>query len=192
MGGKIMTTLMFSSYRSLMAVVAAFALLGATIVVADEPSMAERLQRLEDREAIRALLERFFEFQESRDFKAFANLFTTDGELILRRGHLKGGPAGILAAMTRGSTGADRANAPASGMKHILSNMYIDVNGDTATAMSRWTLLVPTEDNRTRVGGTGRYGDELVREDGEWKFQRRVIYRDIPVIDAPRAEPATN
>jgi hypothetical protein len=112
--------------------------------------------------------------------------------LILRRGHLKGGPAGILASMTRGSTGADRANAPASGMKHILSNVYLDVNGDTATAMSRWTLFVPTEDNRTRVGGIGRYGDELVREDGEWKFQRRVIYRDIPVIDAPRADPATN
>jgi hypothetical protein len=115
--------------------------------------------------------------------------------MLLRQGHLKGGPTGILASMTRGSTGADAAKAPASGrrhMRHILSNVYIDVRGDTATAMSRWTMLVSTEDNRTRVGGTGRYSDKLVREKGEWKIQRRVIYRDIPVVDDPSGDPAEN
>jgi hypothetical protein len=30
------------------------------------------------------------------------------------------------------------------------------------------------------VGGTGRYVDKLVRENGEWKFLRRVLYRDLP------------
>jgi hypothetical protein len=197
MGGKMRTISKFNSYRPLMAaaVLAAFALTGAANVAAEESSMAKRLQRLEDREAIRVLLERFFEFQEGRNFKAFANLFAKDGEMLLRQGHLKGGPTGILASMTRGSTGADAAKAPASGrrhMRHILSNVYIDVRGDTATAMSRWTMLVSTEDNRTRVGGTGRYSDKLVREKGEWKIQRRVIYRDIPVVDDPSGDPAEN
>ena len=83
-----MAVTMFGTYRSMIApiVLAAVTLLGPAGVVAKEPSMAERLQRLEDKEAIHALLERYFEFQENRDFDAFANLFSKDGELILRRG----------------------------------------------------------------------------------------------------------
>jgi hypothetical protein len=59
------------------------------------------------------------------------------------------------------------------------------LSGDTATAMSRWTMLVQGEDNRTRVGGSGRYGDKLVRENGQWKFQQRILYRDLPLTDTP-------
>lgn len=168
---------------------ATIALLGSAGAIAKEPSVAERLQKMEDKEAIRSLLERYFEYQESRDFDAFANLFSKDGELVLRRGTSKGGPAGIRAGMGGGGAarGAERetpraanANSPARNMRHILSNVHIELNGDTATAMSRWTMLVQAEDNRTRVGGTGRYGDKLVRENGQWKFQQRILYSDIP------------
>jgi hypothetical protein len=211
-----MTISIVTAHRSLLVatILAVFAALGPASVVAKEASVAERLQLLEDKEEIRALLERYFEFQESRNFDAFANLFSKDGELILRRGRTSGGPAGIKAGFTRqpgaanadggaerggganaGNTrersGANAANAPArsgsgapsSGardMRHILSNVHIVVTGDTATAMSRWTLLSESEDKRTRVGGTGRYDDKLVRENGAWKFQRRVLYRDLP------------
>jgi ketosteroid isomerase-like protein len=179
----------------LAAVVIAAALLGSANLSAAEPSMAERLQRLEDKEAIHALLERYFEFQESRNFDAFANLFSKDGELILRRGTTTGGPAGIRASFSReparanANANADSQGAAARDMRHILSNVHIVVNGDTATAMSRWTLLAQSEDGRTRVGGTGRYEDKLVRENGEWKFQRRFLHRDLPVD--PKAGAAT-
>jgi hypothetical protein len=181
-----MNSSIFRKYRSLFSasVLTAVALLGFVDVVAKEPSIAERLQRMEDKEAIHSLLERYFEYQESRNFDAFANLFSKDGELVLRRGISKGGPAGIRAAMgggsERDSTRTNTANTPSRNMKHILSNVHIELNGDTATAMSRWTMLVQAEDNRTRVGGTGRYGDKLVRENGQWKFQQRILYSDIP------------
>jgi hypothetical protein len=192
-----MTISTFKSFRSLIAAttLTAFTALSFTTVIAKEPSLVERVQRMEDIEAIHALLERYFEFQESRNFDAFANLFSQDGELILRRGTSKGGPAGIKAAMSRDNgretsrdKSANATNAPARdrGMRHILSNVHIELNGDTATAMSRWTMLVQGEDNRTtRVGGSGRYGDKLVRENGQWKFQQRILYRDLPLTDTP-------
>jgi hypothetical protein len=38
------------------------------------------------------------------------------------------------------------------------------------------------------VGGSGRYIDKLVRENGEWKIQKCVIARDIP-LDVEGANP---
>jgi hypothetical protein len=168
------------------AIFLAVSVLGSLDAVAKEPSLAERVKLLEDKEAITHLLERFYEYQESRNVDAFANLFSKDGEMILRQGTSKGGPAGIKAGMSRGAN-PDRAPPPERAarparteMRHIMSNVHIVVNGDTATAVSRFTLLAESEDKRTRVGGTGRYFDKLVRENGEWKFQQRILYRDIP------------
>jgi hypothetical protein len=152
-----------------------------------QAGLAERVQLLEDRQAIAALLERFFEYQETRQMVNYANLFAKDGEMILRRGRTSGGPAGIL-----GQRGTDEADTPAPAntirMRHILSNVHIEVQGDTAEAQSRFTLLSVGDDNRPRVGGTGRYRDDLVRENGEWKILRRVIYRDLP-LDLESANP---
>lgn len=184
-----------SAHRSTVAAVllALSAALGSAPLVAED-SMAERLQRLEDKEAIRDLLERFFEYQETQNFEAFANTFAQDGEMYLRVGHTTGGPKGILASMNRrpnraNDTDGDEAAKPRSrNMRHVLSNVHIELNGDTATAKSRWTMLIMTEDNRARVGGTGEYCDKLVRENGEWKFQQRVIYCEIPDYGKLRRE----
>jgi hypothetical protein len=149
--------------------------------------LAARVQLLEDKQAITALLERFFEYQETRQQVNYANLFAKDGEMILRRGRTSGGPAGIL-----GQRNANASNTPAPAntirMRHILSNVHIEVKGDTAVAQSRFTLISVGDDNRPRVGGSGRYKDDLVRENGEWKILKRVIYRDLP-LDLENANP---
>ena len=74
--------------------------------------------------------------------------------------------------------------------RHILSNVHIELDGDKATVVSRWTLLVPVEDGTIqppglpprsfRLAGTGQYCDKLVREDGEWKILQRIIYCEVP------------
>ncbi|MEO6341436.1 MAG: nuclear transport factor 2 family protein [Caulobacteraceae bacterium] len=161
----------------------------AKAAAVQQPSMAMRLQILEDKEAIRSLMERFYEYEETGDRQSYANLFAKDGELVLRLGTTKGGPAGILASMSRRPVAANAPPPNPNRMRHLMSNAHIEVKGDTATAVSRFTLLVPAEDNRTtRVGGTGRYIDKLVRENGEWKFLKRVIARDIP-LDTEGANP---
>jgi hypothetical protein len=75
-------------------------------------------------------------------------------------------------------------NNPLNGSLHVLSNVKIDVTGDTATATSRWTLLLRGEEG-PKPAQAGRYGDKLVRESGEWKFKQRIIYRDIPLDPQP-------
>jgi hypothetical protein len=66
---------------------------------------------------------------------------------------------------------------------HILSNFEIEVNGDTATAWSRWTFVTPGPDKKPAPSQAGRYDDTLVRENGHWRFKRRTASNDIPVPD---------
>jgi hypothetical protein len=166
------------------------ALIGSTNGVAKEAPAAKtttleaRLQRLEDTETIRLLLERYLVLNETRDYPAYSQLFAKNGELVLRRGRATG-PDAILKLMNDSFGAANAApNNPLNGSKHLLSNVEIRVDGDTATASSRWTLLTVGEDKRPMLAQTGRYGDKLVRENGVWKFQQRIIHRDIPG-DAP-------
>jgi hypothetical protein len=65
---------------------------------------------------------------------------------------------------------------------HLMSNFVIEVQGDRATAWSRWQFVVPGTgaDKRPVIAQAGRYDDTLVREDGRWKFQRRVASSDLP------------
>jgi hypothetical protein len=71
---------------------------------------------------------------------------------------------------------------------HLLSNFVITVNGDTATAWSRWTFVVPGEKGAV-ISQAGRYDDMLVREDGHWRFKRRTASNDTPG-PAPAPSPA--
>jgi uncharacterized protein (TIGR02246 family) len=146
--------------------------------VQTDASIAARLQRLEDIEEIRTLLLDYGRFLDSRDLAAYSRLFAKDGEWVGGFGSAKG-PADILAFMQKNlGTGPNRNNS-----YHILSNFEIDVKGDTATAWSRWTFIVPATDGKPVISQAGRYDDTLVREDGRWKFKRRVAANDIP---APR------
>ena len=143
-----------------------------------DASIAARLQRLEDIEEIRTLLLDYGRFLDSRDLAAYSRLFAKDGEWVGGFGSAKG-PADILAFMQKNlGTGPNRNNS-----YHILSNFEIDVKGDTATAWSRWTFIVPATDGKPVISQAGRYDDTLVREDGHWRFKRRVAANDIP---APR------
>ena len=86
------------------------------------------------------------------------------------------GPAAIQAFMEKAIPGANAAHN-----FHLLSNFVIDVQGDTATAWSRWQFVAPGQDGRPVVAQAGRYDDTLVREDGRWKFKRRVAANDLPL-----------
>jgi uncharacterized protein (TIGR02246 family) len=141
-----------------------------------DASIAARLQRLEDIEEIRTLLLDYGRFLDSRDLAAYSRLFAKDGEWVGGFGSAKGS-ADILAFMQKNlGTGPNR-----NGSYHILSNFEIDVKGDTATAWSRWTFIVPASDGKPVVSQAGRYDDTLVREDGRWRFKRRVAANDIPM-----------
>ncbi len=143
---------------------------------AADTSAAARLQRLDDMEEIRTLLLDYGRFLDARDLAAYSHLFAKDGEWVGGFGSARG-PAEILAFMQKNlGTGPNRGNT-----YHILSNFEITVDRDTATAWSRWTFITPAADGKPVISQAGRYDDVLVREDGRWKFKRRVASNDIPV-----------
>jgi ketosteroid isomerase-like protein len=114
-------------------------------------------------------------FLDARDLPAYSRLFAKDGEWVGGFGSAKG-PAEILTFMEKNlGTGPNRGNT-----FHILSNFVIDVQGDTATAWSRWTFIAPAADGKPAISQAGRYDDTLVRENGQWKFKRRVASNDTP------------
>ncbi len=135
-------------------------------------SIENRLQRLEDEQEIRNVLLDYGRFLDSRDFGAYSRLFATDGEWVGGFGSVQG-PANIQAFMEKNiGTGPNRGNS-----YHLLSNFVITVQGDSAVAWSRWAYIVPGERGAT-VAQAGRYDDTLVRQNGQWKFKRRVASND--------------
>jgi len=57
----------------------------------------------------------------------------------------------------------------------------IEVHGDDATSMSRFSYVQAIDGQLPEVRLVGHYDDVLRREDGQWKFARRTI-----TIDAGR------
>ena len=151
----------------------------------DDASLAARIQRLEDIEEIRVLLTNYGRFLDAHDLVSYSHLFAEDGEWVGGFGSAKG-PAAIQALMEK-NLGPGPARKPGSTF-HILTNFIIDVHGDTATAWSRWLFVTTGPDNRPVPAMGGHYDDTLVREDGHWRFKRRVAVNDIPQsVPAPPA-----
>ncbi len=146
-------------------------------------SLEARLQRFEDKEEIEQLLLDYGRHLDDRDFAAYSRLFAADGEWAGGFGSVTG-PANIQAFMEKNlGTGPNRA-----GNYHLLSNFVITVDGETATAWSRWAFVVPGERGAT-IAQAGRYDDTLVRENGRWRFKRRVASNDTPGPAAASRQP---
>ena len=135
-------------------------------------TLERRLQRLEDENEIRNLLLDYGRFLDGRDFKSYAALFARDGEWVGGFGSVTG-PANIQAFMEKNmGAGPNRRND-----YHLLSNFVITVNGDAATAWSRWAFVVPGQSGAA-IAQAGRYDDTLVRENGRWRFKKRMASND--------------
>ncbi len=157
--------------RLVMLVVTGYSL--SVVAASAQTGSAEtRLRALEDKEQIAQLLIDYGRHLDSRDLAAYAALFATDGEWVGGFGTVKG-RANIQAFMEE-SLGAGPNRG---GSYHIMSNVVITVKGDSATAWSRWTFVTPGERGAT-IAQAGRYDDTLVRENGAWKFKRRVASND--------------
>ena len=159
-----------------------FLMMLTPLLAQDSKTLAARVQRLEDIQEIQGVLLDYGRFLDARDFAAYSRLFAKDGEWVGGFGTVQG-PAAIQAFMEKNITGPNRGNT-----FHILSNFKIDVHGDTATAWSRWTFVTPGADKKPAPSQAGRYDDTFVRENGHWKFKRRVASNDIPVPDTVPAK----
>ena len=146
---------------------------GSITPAAAQTSVAARVQLLEDKEEIRNLLIDYGRLLDARDLAGYSRLFAKDGEWSGGFGSAQG-PAAIQVFMEKNIPGPNTTHT-----YHIMSNFEIQVHGDTATAWSRWAYVTPGPDQRPVIAQGGHYDDTLVRENGHWKFKRRVASNDI-------------
>ena len=144
---------------------------------ADLESVAARVQILEDREDIRALILAYGAAHDHRDYRTFADLFATEGEWVGGLGSAKG-PEAIFALMDR--TIGHNPQPNGSGTYHVMTNDQIKIDGDSASATTKWIYITPGDDGAPRMVFLGHYDDKFIRENGEWKFLRREAPADIP------------
>jgi uncharacterized protein (TIGR02246 family) len=147
----------------------------------DGPGLEDRVRRLEDLQEIRRLALDYARTLDGKDFDACSKLFARDGEFVLPF-ESSFGPAAIERSMT-GMLGKDLAAVPGRDF-HVLANERIELDGDRATARSFWIYVTPGADEHPRIAQFGHYEDELVREDGRWRFARRDAARDVGVPQA--------
>jgi uncharacterized protein (TIGR02246 family) len=134
--------------------------------------------RLLDRQAIEQLLAGDYpRALDTRNFDAYAALFTEDGELTLQGNTAKGRAAikefvSALPAEPR--------------VIHPITNLSYRIDGDTATGGAYWQDV-------GLVGGApgvliaGRYEDTLRKVSGEWRIAKRSIVIEFapPAAAAP-------
>jgi uncharacterized protein (TIGR02246 family) len=156
------------------------ALVERPLRAADLESLTARVQILEDREAIRALILAYGAAHDHRDYRTFANLFATNGEWVGGLGSAKG-PQAIFELMDKTIGHDPKPNG--SGTYHVMTNDQIEMDGDLASATTKWIYITPGDDNAPRLVFLGHYDDKFIRENGAWRFLRREAPADIP---APR------
>jgi uncharacterized protein (TIGR02246 family) len=133
--------------------------------------LEDRMQRIEDHMAIEQLLMEYGRAVDNRDWAAFAALFTDDGEWKGAQGSYRG-PKQIRESMDRIFTAA-AADIPKGSNFHLLTNVIIDLNGDHATASSKF-IFYKMNGAKPEAQVAGRYEDRLVRVGRAWKFQQRL------------------
>jgi uncharacterized protein (TIGR02246 family) len=142
--------------------------------LAPDANLLQRLQRLEDLQLIQQLFIDYGHHLDAGDFAAYAQLFAEDGEVQL-------GPIGRargrenIRAMMEKALGAQVGSS-----YHLISAPRITLEGDHARSEVMWTVLVRNASGLPAVTATGRHRDELVREEGRWRFKLRRGYVDLP------------
>jgi uncharacterized protein (TIGR02246 family) len=159
------------------------AIVGLSFVFSDFAHRAEgadtveaRLRKLEDIDAIHALLVDYGRALDKRDFQAYGALFAQDGSWKGGMGSATG-PDEIGKMVAAGFERMQPSLYTSS--NHVMTSFDVDVDGDTATAWSRWTWVVVGADGKPQAERAGHYEDTLIRERDEWKFKSRQAFTEI-------------
>ena len=146
-------------------------------MTAELDELRARVRVLEDREEIRNLLQEYRRTLDVRDMRAYSALFASGGSWSGKSGSATG-PDGIHDMLV--AVLPDNPPAPGATLWHWISDPVITVDGDRATASSLWMHVRRGDDDRPLLPTLGGYDDELIREDGRWRFQRRTVSPLIP------------
>ena len=131
--------------------------------------LGQRLQTLEDIEAIKKLKARYCAGADERSEEKFVGCFTDDAIW-------DGGNFGRYEGKDAIRKFFHAIPKILSFAIHYVMNPRIEVNGDKATGY--WYLLEPCtmiEGGEQAVWGVAKYEEQYVRVNGEWKIQHLIL-----------------
>ena len=134
---------------------------------------------IEEKDAIREVLAEYCFRLDGGRYDEMAALFTADGTWDTAFGAATGRAAiakqasDIRANRTQEGAGANRPRAI-----HLVTNIVIALEGDSAEVRSNWTVVQNSPDG-PKIGSGGAYLDRMVKENGKWLFRHRKIDRFI-------------
>jgi hypothetical protein len=146
-------------------------------------ALSDRVGRLEDAEAIKALHRTYVRQLADREWADMVEHFTEDATVDLRHHGARRGHAELIELFSA----MEAAGSPRDG--YVLSSPVIEVDGATATG--RWTwhrhmCEFPVMGGTLRVFGPwweGRYHCTYRRVDGRWKFSAMTFRLVAPDRD---------
>jgi 3-phenylpropionate/cinnamic acid dioxygenase small subunit len=134
---------------------------------------------LAEKDAIREVLAEYCFRLDGGHYDDMAALFTEDGTWDTAFGAATGRAAiaqqarDIRANRTNDGAGDNRPRAI-----HLVTNIVIALNGNEAEVRSNWTV-VQNSPQGPKIGSGGGYADQMLKQDGAWRFHYRKIDRFI-------------
>ena len=138
-------------------------------------SLEDRIQALEDREAIKDLIYQYAYAVQQGKIEVFLTLFTDDAVLEYGAMGFYEGTAGLERFFR------DVCLSPVLTFAcPLLHNHLIKPDGEKASGIC--TLEIRAVYHGESYVAAGRYEDEYVKKDGTWKFKRRAfeVYYMVP------------
>jgi uncharacterized protein (TIGR02246 family) len=128
---------------------------------------------LEDKDAIRETMAAYCHALDACRFADVASLFAEDAIWTTDYGEAKGRKA--IEDMFR-SVVPVKGEGPQR--KHYITNIIIQVDGDTAKSVSDYLIIREAGKDLIPVMG-GTYKDEWIKQEGTWRFKRKELIHDI-------------
>jgi hypothetical protein len=146
---------------------------GVATLTIDNPGAAERLAWLEDEAAIGSLQNAWGYYVDRRQWDDIADLYTSDGRILLVDGEIMGQQA-IRSAL---DAAAPAGLADGELHDHLLFAPVITPHPDMAGASARGLMLVMTGQNHVEAQWSiAMYDNDYVKQDGVWMIAASRYY----------------
>jgi hypothetical protein len=155
--------------------------------------LAARVTALEDQLAIqKVVMGEYPHAMDQRRIKDYSELWAEDGIFVIPSLATLHGPKAIFQLMSNPNAFAEpvkpgdpprppRPEPRDYQVPHMIGSLGYEVKGDTATGIAYWTETTLV-DGKPAVVGAGHYEDKLRKVNGQWKFAKRTVVRDVPAM----------
>ena len=135
--------------------------------------MDKELQELVDRRAIDDVLLRYSTALDTRQWDLLDQVFTTDAQIdYATSGGIKGNRADLKRWFR------EEAFIPFTSWQHHLTNMAVELDGDTAHGETYYTFWGINKEGPPTLA-FGRYIDRFEKRDGRWAIAHRVCVNEV-------------